>query len=72
MMPFANIAWPDGCIIKNSRFSMTFNHDFVCLIDKTVKSEVYNQLTFDIIMGLGGISRLGTHPYPLRTYQDTL
>ena len=35
---------------------------------KTLKSDVYTrictQLTFDLILGLWGISRLGIHPYP--------
>ena len=38
------------------------------LLIKTLKSDIYTrictQLTFDLILGLWGISRLGIHPYP--------
>ena len=47
---------------------MTFIHHLVYLIDKNGKSDLFTtictQLTFDLILGLGGIFRLGIHPYP--------
>ena len=57
---------------------MTLIYNFGCLIDRTnpVKSvectRICTQLTFDLILGFGDISKLGIHTIILKIHQETL
>ena len=55
-------------VVSKRDFALLWVKSLDSKLIKTLKSDVYTrictQLTFDLILGLGGISRLGIHPYP--------